>query len=356
MLPEIPPKVALMAAVPAATAVARPPVLILATALFDELQVTCVVISWFVPSEYVPVAVNCWMPPTAMLRLAGVTDIEDKIAEVTVRVALPEMLPNLAVMAAVPAATAVTRPLLVTVAAVVFDEPQVTCVVMSKFVPSEYVPVAVNCGVSPTGMLGLAGVTDMEDRIAEVTVSVALPEMLPNVAVIFAVPATTAVASPLLLTVAADVFDELQATCVVISRVVPPDVTVAVNCVASPTGVLGLVGVTAMEDMAVAAVRVVLPEILPRLAVMVAVLPAATPVGTVTRPPLVTVATAVFDEPQITWVVISWLVPSEYMPIAVNCGVSPTGMLGLVGVITMEDKVAAVTVRIVVPVACPVGG
>ena len=114
--------------------------------------------------------------------------------------------------------------------------------------------------------------------------------------------------------------------------------------------------VTFMEDMAAATVMVVLPEILPRVAVMVAVLLAATPVGTVTKPPLVTVATAGFDELQVTCVVISWPVPSEYTPIAVSCGVRLRGMLGLVGVIAMEDKVAAVTVRVVLPSACPVGG
>ena len=116
---------------------------------------------------------------------------------------------------------------------------------------------------------------------------------------------------------------------------------------------LGLVGVTEMEDrVAEVTARAVFPEIPPAVAVIVEV-----PVATATARPLpLTVATAVLDELQVTCVLISWLVPSEYMPIAVNCGVSPTGMLGLVGVITMEDKVAAVTVRIVVPVACPVGG
>jgi hypothetical protein len=43
-----------------------------------------------------------------------------------------------------------------------FDESQVTCVAISRLVLSEYVPEAANCWVVPTGMLGLAGVTDME--------------------------------------------------------------------------------------------------------------------------------------------------------------------------------------------------
>ena len=66
-------------------------------------------------------------------------------------------------------------------------------------------------------MLGLTGVTDMEDRVAEVTVRVALPEIVPEAAVMVAGPAPTAVARPLLLTVATDGLDELQMTCVAIS-------------------------------------------------------------------------------------------------------------------------------------------
>ena len=75
----------------------------------------------------------------------------------------------------------------------------------------------------PTGMIGLTGVTDMKDRIAEVTVRVLFPEIIPEVAVMVAVPAATAVARPLPLTVATDGLEELQVTCVVTSRVVPSE-------------------------------------------------------------------------------------------------------------------------------------
>jgi hypothetical protein len=127
----------------------------------------------------VPVAANCWVTPAGMLGLAGVTDREDRIARFTVRAVLPEIPPEVAVMVEVPATTAVARPLPLTVATDVLDEVQVTCVVISWLVPSEYVPVAANCWVTPAGMLGLTGVTDMEDRIAAVTVSVVLPVAIP---------------------------------------------------------------------------------------------------------------------------------------------------------------------------------
>ena len=59
VFPVILPEVAVMVVVPAATVVARPALLIVATEVLDELQATVVVISWVVPSKNVPVAVNC---------------------------------------------------------------------------------------------------------------------------------------------------------------------------------------------------------------------------------------------------------------------------------------------------------
>ena len=71
--------------------------------------------------------------------MAWVTDREARVAEVTVRVVLPEILPEAALMvaAAVPAVTAMAKPLPLTVAITGFDELQVTCVVISRLVPSE---------------------------------------------------------------------------------------------------------------------------------------------------------------------------------------------------------------------------
>ena len=82
-----------------------------------------------------PVAVNCLVVPSAMLGLAGVTEIEDSVAEVTVSVVVFTTAPNRAVIAAEPAATEVARPLepaeLLITAIVVSDELQVTDAVRS---------------------------------------------------------------------------------------------------------------------------------------------------------------------------------------------------------------------------------
>jgi hypothetical protein len=229
VLPETVPEVAVIVAglVLAVTAVARPLLLTVATDVLDEVQTTCVVISRLTPSEYVPEAVNCWVTPAGMLGLAGVTDMEMRVAAVTVRVVFPEIVPRVAVILGIPAAAAVAKPMLSTVATDVRDELQMVCVVISKLVPSEYMPEAVNCWVAPTRMLGLAGVTDIEARVAEVTVRGVLPEIVPEivaeVAVMVAVPGAMAVARPLLSTVVAAVLDELQITCLVISKLVPSE-------------------------------------------------------------------------------------------------------------------------------------
>ena len=151
----------------------------------------------------------------------GATDMEDRIAAIIVRVVFPKILPEAAVMVHVPTETAQARPMLLTVATDVFDDLQVTCVVISWLVPSEYMPVAVNCWGTIMGMIAEDGVTAMEDRVAGITVRSVLPEMLPEMAVMMDVPAATAVARPLLSTVATDIFDEVQVTWVVMSRLVP---------------------------------------------------------------------------------------------------------------------------------------
>ena len=82
-------------------------------------------------------AVNCWMVPVGRLGVAGVTAMEDKVAEFTVRSVLPVTPPGVAVMVAEPGPMAVARPLLSTVVTAGFDELQVTSAVMLWLVPSE---------------------------------------------------------------------------------------------------------------------------------------------------------------------------------------------------------------------------
>jgi hypothetical protein len=100
-------------------------------------------------SEYVPVAVNCCVLSTKIDGDCGVTAIETSVGAVTVRVAVPLTEPEVAVIVAVPPPTPDARPwlpaVLLMVAMLVLDDFHATEVVRVCMVPSEYVPVAVNC-------------------------------------------------------------------------------------------------------------------------------------------------------------------------------------------------------------------
>jgi hypothetical protein len=209
---------------PAATAVASPleatALLTVATPAVEVLQVTSAVRFCVVLSENLPVAVNCCVVPVAREATRGVTAIESNVAGVTVNSVDPDLFPNVAVSVAGPTATGVANPFepaaLLMAAMDDADEPQVTAVVRFCVEPSEYVPVAVNCRVVPSAILGLDGVIVRETSVACVTVRVVLPEMPPNVAIMVVDPAATGVANPFepaaLLIVAAERDEELQVT------------------------------------------------------------------------------------------------------------------------------------------------
>ena len=141
-----------------------------------------------VPLLYVPVAVNCCVWPATTDAVVGVTEIEVNTAAVTVNVAEPLVVPDLAVMVALPCATLVASPPLLTVATDFADDVQVAVLVRFCVVPLLYVPVAVNCCVYPFATDAVPGVTAIEVNTAAVTVNVAEPVIVPEAAVIVAVP------------------------------------------------------------------------------------------------------------------------------------------------------------------------
>lgn len=138
------PKSALMVVEPAATLVARPCPLMVAMAEVEEVQTTMPVMSCVLASLKVPTAVNCLVVPTAMLGFTGVTANETNVAAVTVSEAVPLIVPEVAVSVVVPVPTAVTTPVVLTVATALEDEVQVS-EVSSCVLPSSKLPTAVNC-------------------------------------------------------------------------------------------------------------------------------------------------------------------------------------------------------------------
>src|ERR1700674_5721864 len=88
--------------VPVPTPVASPPALILAVPGVPEVHVTLVVRFCVVPFVYFPVAVNCLVRPLAMDGAFGVTPMDTNATGVTVKIAVPEMLPETAMIVEVP--------------------------------------------------------------------------------------------------------------------------------------------------------------------------------------------------------------------------------------------------------------
>ena len=103
-----------------------------------------------------------------------------------------DKVPRAAVIDVTPTPAAVASPLepaaLLTDAMVVSEEAQATDAVRFCVELSVYVPVAVNCWVVLSAMLGLDGVMAIDTSVAAVTVKFVEPEIVPRVAVIVAGP------------------------------------------------------------------------------------------------------------------------------------------------------------------------
>src|SRR5436190_1152680 len=124
-------------------------------------------------------------------------------------------------MVVLPVATLLAKPWPLMPAAAAFDELQTTELVMSCVLESLKVPVAVNCFVVPAAMDGVAGETAIETRCAGTTVRTVVSVNEPTVAVMVVEPAATVVAKPELSIVATASADEVQATPLARSWLVP---------------------------------------------------------------------------------------------------------------------------------------
>ncbi len=128
----------------------------------------------------------------------------------------------------------------------------------------------------------------------------------------------------------------------------------AVNCCVIPSAMLEFVGVTVTyRSVGDVTVRVVEPDTLPSVAVIV-VVPAAAGIAKPLEPEeLLTAAMAVAEELQVTDAVRSCVALFEYVPTAVNCFAAPSPMLVPAGMIEMDTSAGAGTVRVVEPDMLP---
>ena len=135
VLAETVPEVTLTVEVPGPTANAKPFWSIVST--LAELDChsaetsTCVL-----PSSKLPTAVNCCCVPAAIVTFVGVKVIVCRCAGTTVITEVSVKVPTVAVMVVVPAASVVASPLPSIVAALVFEDVQVTPVTKSWIEPS----------------------------------------------------------------------------------------------------------------------------------------------------------------------------------------------------------------------------
>ena len=111
-----------------------------------------------------------------------------------------------------PMATAVRKPVALTVAAAGLEELQVAEVVRFCVLLSLKVPVAVSCSVLPRTTELLGAVIMIDCNVAAVTVSETVFEVMPPCDPLMLLePTPVPVARPMLLIVAAAVFEEVQA-------------------------------------------------------------------------------------------------------------------------------------------------
>jgi hypothetical protein len=138
--PLTPPALAVIVAVPVATEAASPLALAVVMVVSLEVQLAVLVRSCLLLSVNVPVAVNCWTVPSAIVGLAGVRAIDTSAAAPTLSVVEPEIEAKVAETLAVPVATPLASPCvpaaLLIVAMAPLDELHCTELVMSCWLPS----------------------------------------------------------------------------------------------------------------------------------------------------------------------------------------------------------------------------
>lgn len=194
MVPFTPFRLDLIVVVPVDALLANPFDLMVATATSDEVHVTCTVILTTELSVNIPWAANSCEDPRLIDGLMGVTEIEVKVAFVTVRVRggvalIPAKAADTVVLpVATPVATPALSAELLTVATEGVDEVHVTADVKSNCWPSLNAPIAVSWVSMVAGSLRLCGVILIERRVEPSTIRDAEALIVPIFAVMLAVP------------------------------------------------------------------------------------------------------------------------------------------------------------------------
>jgi hypothetical protein len=280
--------VAVILAVPAATAVTAPFASTVATpGMLDDHAIARPVRTF--PPASLSTAAIVVPEPTTRLALGGVSATVATGASATEMDAVPLMPSLVAVIVALPAATPVTTPADETLAMDGALDVHVTVRPANTFPPASFVT-AVSVVLPPTSKVALVGVTETDATGTADTVTAVVPLLPSHVAVMFAVPIATAVTSPLLDTVAT--VGALDVQVIVRPDSVAPFAsrTVAEMVVVPPTIRVALVGFTATDATGIGVVDVTTTcatPVLPSAVALIVVVPGAI---AVTRPSVLTSA------------------------------------------------------------------
>jgi hypothetical protein len=125
----------------------------------------------------VAIACNCRLLPSGTWTEPGRTLRETAAAGVTFTTAAPVILPEEALIVVVPVPLATALPVALTLATPVPEELQVAELVMSVLDPSLYKAVAASCSASPIGNDDWPGLTVIDTRAADATVTDVLPDI-----------------------------------------------------------------------------------------------------------------------------------------------------------------------------------
>jgi hypothetical protein len=289
-VPLWPSAVAVMLALPVATAVTRPVVETVATEVFVLAQVIVRPVSTL-PLASLRTADACVVWPTLRLLVPSDTLTVATGASVTVILACPETPPLVATTFALPAPTAVATPELLTVATAVFELVHVIVRPVSTF-PLASFNTAVACVVCPVVKLLEPNDTVTDATGTAVTVRLDWPVIPSLVATMLALPTLTAVTSPELLTVATAVFELVHVIVRPVSTFPLASFNTAVACVVCPAVTLVVPNDTVTDATGATVTVTIACPVTPSLVATIFAVPAPT---AVTSPELLTLATAVFE-------------------------------------------------------------
>jgi hypothetical protein len=275
-VPVFPSLVAVMVAVPAPVAVTRPLELTVARALLELDHETARPVN-ALPLASRVLADNCTVPPTWRFAVAGVT-VTVATGWSTVKLAVALFPSLVAVMVAVPAPVAVTRPPELTVAMALLELDQETARPVNTL-PFASRVLADNCTVPPTWRFAVAGATVTVATGASATVTLAVPVCPSLDAVMVTVPALAPVTKPLELTVAIAVLELDQETARPVNTLPLASRVLADNCTVPPNWRFAVAGDTDTDATGIAAGALTLSDadaVFPSLAALMVAVPGAT--------------------------------------------------------------------------------